>query len=90
MSHRAPSRARFPSTSEGAQCGGAVQTSRSPTAPEVLMAGVNLWKAGSGSKRRVERIRWKRSEIVQASILFLLMTAFGLWVGIWIATHHVG
>jgi hypothetical protein len=52
------------------------------------MAGVNLFRPGNGSKRRVERIRWKRSEIVQALLLFLFMTAFSFWVGIWIATHH--
>jgi hypothetical protein len=52
------------------------------------MAGVNLWRPGSGSKRRVARIRWKRREIVQAFVLFLLMTAFSFWVGMWVATHH--
>jgi len=41
-----------------------------------------------GSKRRLAQIRWKRSEIIHAVILAVLMTAFGLWVGIWIATHH--
>jgi len=50
------------------------------------MAAENLWK--EGSKRRVEQIRWKRWEIVHAIILALLMGGFGLWVGIWIATHH--
>ena len=40
-----------------------------------------------GSKRRVAQIRWKRSEIIHAVILAALMTAFCLWVGIWIATH---
>ncbi len=41
-----------------------------------------------GSKRRLAEIRWKRWEIVHALILAALMTAFALWVGIWIATHH--
>ncbi|MFZ0274408.1 MAG: hypothetical protein WB524_17815 [Acidobacteriaceae bacterium] len=50
------------------------------------MAEERFW--GRGSKRRLERIRWKRWEIVHAVILTLLMGAFGLWVGIWIATHH--
>ncbi|HTX42601.1 MAG TPA: hypothetical protein VMD25_12275 [Acidobacteriaceae bacterium] len=49
------------------------------------MAAVNLWK--HGSKRRVERIRWKRWEIVHAAILALLMILFSFWVGFWIATH---
>jgi hypothetical protein len=50
------------------------------------MADVHLWKRGN--KRRVEQIRWKRWEIVHAVILTLVMAAFGLWVGIWIATNH--
>jgi hypothetical protein len=50
------------------------------------MAEVHLWRRGN--KRRVAQIRWKRWEIVHALILTLLMAAFGLWVGIWIATHH--
>jgi hypothetical protein len=41
-----------------------------------------------GSKRRLTQIRWKRREIVHALILGALMAAFGLWVGLWIATHH--
>lgn len=41
-----------------------------------------------GSKRRLARIRWKRREIAHALILAVLMTAFCLWVGIWIATQH--
>lgn len=51
------------------------------------MAGVNLQKYGTGSKRRVARIRWKRREIIHAVILFLLMMAFCVWVGIWLSTH---
>ncbi len=50
------------------------------------MGPMHLWK--SGNKRRVARIRWKRREIIHALILSLLMTAFGMWVGIWVATHH--
>jgi hypothetical protein len=50
------------------------------------MAEVHTW--GRGSKRRIAQIRWKRWEIMHAVILVLLMTAFGLWVGIWIATTH--
>ena len=41
-----------------------------------------------GSKRRLAQIRWKRWEIVHLLILAALMTAFCVWVGIWIATHH--
>jgi hypothetical protein len=40
-----------------------------------------------GSRRRIAQIRWKRWEIVHAFILFLLMMAFSIWIGIWIATH---
>lgn len=52
------------------------------------MAGVNLLKSGSGSRRRLARIRWKRWEIVHGLLLLVLMVAFSIWVGIWIATHH--
>jgi hypothetical protein len=52
------------------------------------MAEVDLCRPGSGNKRRVARIRWTRRELVQALVAFLLITAFSLWVGIWIATHH--
>jgi hypothetical protein len=38
--------------------------------------------------KRVPQIRWKRREIIHAFILIVLMIAFCLWVGIWIATHH--
>lgn len=51
------------------------------------MAAVSLWRRGS--KRRVEQIRWKRGEILHVVILTLLMTAFSVWVGVWIATHHL-
>jgi hypothetical protein len=50
------------------------------------MASVHLWKLGS--KRRVAQIRWKRWELLHALILALLVAAFGLWVGFWVATHH--
>jgi hypothetical protein len=50
------------------------------------MGPMHLWK--NGSKRRVEQIRWKRWEIIHAVVLSLLMAAFGLWVGIWVATRH--
>jgi hypothetical protein len=62
-----------------------------PTVPavlEVLMARVSLWKPDSGSKRRIAQIRWRRWEAIHAVVLFLLMTAFSIWIGIWIATHH--
>ncbi|MGB9030956.1 MAG: hypothetical protein WCC27_12615 [Acidobacteriaceae bacterium] len=52
------------------------------------MVMVRFDREKSGSKRRVAQIRWKRSEIIHAVILAAVMTAFGLWVGIWIATHH--
>ena len=50
------------------------------------MAREIVWKRGS--RRRVAQIRWKRWELIHALILSLLLSAFGLWVGIWIATHH--
>jgi hypothetical protein len=52
------------------------------------MARVSLWKPDSGSKRRIAQIRWRRWEAIHAVVLFLLMTAFSIWIGIWIATHH--
>jgi len=50
------------------------------------MAAERFW--GRGSKRRLEQIRWKRWEVMHAVIMMLLMGAFALWVGIWVATHH--
>jgi hypothetical protein len=41
-----------------------------------------------GSRRRIAFIRWKRWEVIHAFILVLLMTAFSIWIGVWIATHH--
>jgi len=41
-----------------------------------------------GSKRRISLIRWKRWELIHALILLVLMMAFSIWMGIWIATHH--
>ncbi|MGA7521600.1 MAG: hypothetical protein WBW84_03910 [Acidobacteriaceae bacterium] len=54
------------------------------------MTAVNLRKYGIGNRKRIARIRWKRREIIHAFILFLLMTAFSIWVAIWIATHKFG
>lgn len=51
------------------------------------MTAVNLRKYGVGSRKRVAQIRWKRHEIVHAAILLLLMVAFCVWVGIWVASH---
>lgn len=42
-----------------------------------------------GSRRRIDQIRWKRWEVIHAVILFLLMMAFSIWIGFWIATHHL-
>jgi hypothetical protein len=50
------------------------------------MAAMHLWKRGS--KRRIAQIRWTRWGIIHALILTLVMAAFALWVGIWIATTH--
>lgn len=41
-----------------------------------------------GNKRHVAQIRWKRWEIAHAVILFLLMTAFCIWIAFWLATHN--
>jgi hypothetical protein len=40
-----------------------------------------------GSKRRVAQIRWKRGEVIHATILAAIMLAFCIWVAIWINTH---
>jgi hypothetical protein len=42
-----------------------------------------------GSRRRIAQIRWKRWEVIHALILLLMMMAFSIWIGIWIATHNV-
>lgn len=52
------------------------------------MAGLHLWKRDGGSKRRIAQIRWKRWEIIHALVLALVMMAFSIWVGIWVAVHH--
>jgi hypothetical protein len=51
------------------------------------MATVNPWKRGS--KSRLAQIRWTRWEIIHVVILTLLMAAFSVCVGIWVATHHI-
>lgn len=45
-------------------------------------------KLGKGSKRRVQQIHWKRREVVHVGVLFLLMAAFSVWLGLWIYAHH--
>ena len=40
-----------------------------------------------GSRKRIAQIRWTRWEILHAIALFLIMTAFCIWIGLWIATH---
>lgn len=52
------------------------------------MGRVNLLRPYNGSRRRIARIRWKRAEIIHAIILFLVMAAFCICMGIWIATHR--
>ena len=51
------------------------------------MTAVNLRKHGAGNRKRMAQIRWRRREIVHALLLLLLMVAFSLCVGIWIAMH---
>jgi hypothetical protein len=84
MSPRVPSRAKSHCRSKAAAGRGAV--GRSPFREGALVAREIVWKRGS--RRRVAQIRWKRWELIHALILSLLLSAFGLWVGIWIATHH--
>ena len=43
---------------------------------------------GKGSKRRISRIRWKRSEIFHAALLLVLMTIFCWWLALWLQYHH--
>jgi hypothetical protein len=40
-----------------------------------------------GIKKRVAQIRWKRGEVVHATILAAVMLAFCIWVAIWLNTH---
>jgi len=43
---------------------------------------------GRGTKRRISQIRWKRSEILHAVALFVLMTIFCVWLALWLQHHH--
>jgi hypothetical protein len=40
-----------------------------------------------GSKRRVRRIRWKSSEVVTALLFGLGVTAFSIYIAIWMMSH---
>ena len=40
-----------------------------------------------GSKRRVGRIRWKRFDVVTAILFALGMTAFSIYVALWMMSH---
>ena len=43
---------------------------------------------GRGSKKRISRIRWKRSEIFYAVGFLLLMAIFCVWLGLWLQHHY--
>ena len=40
-----------------------------------------------GHKRRVRRIRWKRSEIVSAIVLTIVMMLLSIYLAWWLARH---
>ena len=42
---------------------------------------------GKGSKRRVRQVRWKRSEIIKLILIAVAITAFSVWLALWVASH---
>jgi uncharacterized membrane protein len=40
-----------------------------------------------GSKRRVQRIRWKAFEVVTALLFALGLTAFSICIALWMMSH---
>jgi hypothetical protein len=40
-----------------------------------------------GSKRRVQRIRWRPTEVVTAFLFGLGMTAFSIYIALWMMSH---
>lgn len=42
-----------------------------------------------GHKRRVRRIRWKRSEIVSAIVLTIVMMLLSIYLAWWLAKHPI-
>ena len=40
-----------------------------------------------GSRRRVDRIRWRRSELLHLIALLILMASFSVWVALWLESH---
>jgi hypothetical protein len=40
-----------------------------------------------GSKKRVARIRWSRSELLQVIALLLLMAGLSVWLACWLNLH---
>lgn len=51
------------------------------------MSSLSERKYLKGSKRRVAEVRWRRGEIIHAIILVVVMTAFCIWLAIWLNTH---
>ncbi len=44
---------------------------------------------GRGSKRSVQRVRWKAREIASALLLLIFLSCVTVAVGIWVGTHHM-
>jgi hypothetical protein len=44
---------------------------------------------GKGNKRRVAEVRWKRREVVHATILSLLLAIFSVGLVLWFDVHHL-
>lgn len=42
-----------------------------------------------GTKRRVRRIRWTRSEKLSAVLFLLVLVAEVIWLGLWLMGHPV-
>ena len=40
-----------------------------------------------GSKRRVQQIRWKAFEVVTAILFALGVTAFSVYIALWMVSH---
>lgn len=43
---------------------------------------------GKGNKRRIALIRWKRWELVHATVLGVLLAIFAVWLAVWFEIHQ--
>jgi len=43
---------------------------------------------GRGTKRAIDRIRWKRCEVIHAVVLSLILLAFSIYLAWWFMVHH--